>query len=335
MAPGPLSLVVAAGAGGGDASAAMAASAGRLRDEDVKRGDEWAEVFEAFHEKGLEDRVSEYAEAVVALWRHADSLQRQLANVQKACDVILTHATREASRAHLASLTEAARHGVPEGIQDAANRDIEAARQELEAEAAARSATNGQLAHRVGIGSAGASDPTALQLALAPPAQTPPPPLTPPPMPLPPPPPDLSALQQALGVTPSALALASGGTAKPAAPKAPGPSSQSSQSLSDSKNNLYVSGLPPNVDDVMFRKLFQSYGPILSTKVVPEKKYGFVKYALGKDAQAAIDALNNLEFNGTRLNVRPAAMDAGAAQPQIGREMGRAPVSYIEAGTVL
>merc|ERR1712232_1484158 len=95
------------------------------------------------------------------------------------------------------------------------------------------------------------------------------------------------------------------------------------QSL-EAHNNVYVSGLPPGIDDSQFRQLFQKYGPIISTKIVPDKHYGFVKFATSKDATTAIESLHNFQFGGTKLTVRYAVRDGGVvASPAVAFDSSR------------
>jgi len=69
--------------------------------------------------------------------------------------------------------------------------------------------------------------------------------------------------------------------------------------------NLYVSGLPRGITEEQFQELFVGAGGnIVSCKCVPDKRYGFVKYARLSEAQAVIDAMNGYDFQGTTLLVK-------------------------------
>lgn len=93
--------------------------------------------------------------------------------------------------------------------------------------------------------------------------------------------------------------------------------------------NVYVTNLPENLDDVRFRGLFSTYGNIVSTKLIADKKYGFVKFNEVHEAQTAIDALNGYETGGAQLIVRFANNEPGQAQshPSPGGQ-GAAPAGW-------
>eukprot|EP00928_Gymnodinium_smaydae_P038432 TRINITY_DN26518_c0_g1_i1.p1 TRINITY_DN26518_c0_g1~~TRINITY_DN26518_c0_g1_i1.p1 ORF type:complete len:586 (-),score=124.15 TRINITY_DN26518_c0_g1_i1:9-1649(-) len=182
--------------------------------------------------------------------------------------------------------------------------------------------------------------PSGSLLPPVPPALPPPPVLpAPPPLPVPPAPSSVVGLSS---VHPKVLGPKAGSQAPSSArsvAKAQPPS------VAEVHNNVYVSGLPVGIDETMFRQLFLSYGHVLSTKLVPGKHIGFVRFGTAKDAQAAIDALNNFEFKGTRLTLRPAARESGGAaaaamisSPAAAVVMGaagRSTLSQVETGTIL
>jgi len=246
----------------------------KITEEDITRRDQWAQVFTQFMEGDIESRAGEYAEAVVALWKQADSLRRQLSTVQDSCDQLLLTANREALRSHIQGLIVSASMGVPQDILDAARRDVEA-NMPAEPSASSRSpavSTTAPVGNQWG------------------------------------------AVQPKAAFSPIGMPM--------------------SQSQLD-HTNLYVSGLPPGIDDNMFRMLFASYGVITSSKVFPEKCYGFVKFSVPQDAQSAIDALHNFEFNGTRLSVKFADRDSslsGGAVP--GLEQAAAVAAAATFGSV-
>lgn len=74
-------------------------------------------------------------------------------------------------------------------------------------------------------------------------------------------------------------------------------------------SNLFVGNLPAGLDELSFRQLFSQYGAVVSTKVVAEARYGFVKYASVQEAQRVIDMMNGAIINGVQLAVRFANMD--------------------------
>jgi len=76
-------------------------------------------------------------------------------------------------------------------------------------------------------------------------------------------------------------------------------------------SNVYVGCLPAGLNDMTFRQLFDSFGNIISIKVVSDAYYGFVKFSNVHEAQAAIDAMNGFVCNGVHLAVRFANKDRG------------------------
>lgn len=61
--------------------------------------------------------------------------------------------------------------------------------------------------------------------------------------------------------------------------------------------NLYVSGLPPDMDEARMKEMFQKFGNVVSVKLAREariyKQYGFVHYTVPEEAEAAINGMNN------------------------------------------
>jgi len=92
------------------------------------------------------------------------------------------------------------------------------------------------------------------------------------------------------------------------------------------QTNLYIAGLPEGIDEESFKQLFEGSGTIISCKCVPDKKYGFVKYATQAEAEAVVDAMNGFEFNGTALQVR------FASEPTKGGGKGGGKVGGKDAG---
>jgi len=73
-------------------------------------------------------------------------------------------------------------------------------------------------------------------------------------------------------------------------------------------SNLFIGSLPYGCSDLMFRQMFEPFGRVLSMKVVPEKRHGFVKFSCVPEAQMAIDTMNGVNINGTALSVKYASM---------------------------
>merc|ERR1719382_687765 len=69
----------------GDARATNVSDAS-VRDEDQEWQEQWADVFRLMHEGDMQTRGGEYAEAVVALKKNAESLRRQHKTVQSSCE---------------------------------------------------------------------------------------------------------------------------------------------------------------------------------------------------------------------------------------------------------
>jgi splicing factor 1 len=82
-------------------------------------------------------------------------------------------------------------------------------------------------------------------------------------------------------------------------------------------SNLYVKGLPPELDQGTLQQLFQTFGAIESCRIVQDKitglskGYGFVKFSSVQSAQQAIDGLNGSTLGEHSLEVKFADTDAG------------------------
>lgn len=86
--------------------------------------------------------------------------------------------------------------------------------------------------------------------------------------------------------------------------------------------NIYVGNLPYSIHDEDLRELFQQHGNVTSARVVMErdtsrsKGFGFVEMDDDAEANKAIEALNDAEFEGRRLTVNE-------ARPREDRPRGR------------
>ena len=76
--------------------------------------------------------------------------------------------------------------------------------------------------------------------------------------------------------------------------------------------NIFISNLNFRVDDNGLQELFANYGEVISAKVITDKfnhgrskGFGFVEMN-DEDAQKAIEALNQTEFDGKVLTVNEA-----------------------------
>lgn len=77
-------------------------------------------------------------------------------------------------------------------------------------------------------------------------------------------------------------------------------------------NKLYVGGLPYSVTDQQLQELFAQHGTVSSAKVMTDRYtgrsrgFGFVEMATAEDAQKAIAALNETQYEGRALVVNEA-----------------------------
>jgi RNA recognition motif-containing protein len=76
--------------------------------------------------------------------------------------------------------------------------------------------------------------------------------------------------------------------------------------------NIYVGNLPYSVNSEALRTLFEGYGTVDTSSVVSDrftgqsKGFGFVEMSNQAEAQAAIDALNQMNYQGRALVVNEA-----------------------------
>lgn len=93
--------------------------------------------------------------------------------------------------------------------------------------------------------------------------------------------------------------------------------------------NIYVGNLPYRTDDQELRELFESYGTVASARVIMDREtgrskgFGFVEMPDDGEAQAAIEATNELEHAGRNLRVnesrpRPPREGGGGGGPRGG-----------------
>ena len=66
---------------------------------------------------------------------------------------------------------------------------------------------------------------------------------------------------------------------------------------------LYVGNLTYSVNEANLRDLFGTYGDIESVKVIEQKGFAFVEMATSEQAQAAMDGLNETQFEGRTLRI--------------------------------
>ena len=84
-----------------------------------------------------------------------------------------------------------------------------------------------------------------------------------------------------------------------------------------SKGNVFVGNLPPDFPDERLAETFDPYGIVLSAAVARDPdtgarlRYGFVDIATEKAATQAITALDGLEIDGCKLNVKASERKQG------------------------
>jgi RNA recognition motif-containing protein len=100
------------------------------------------------------------------------------------------------------------------------------------------------------------------------------------------------------------------GSAKPAAKAGPGkPSNRAPKKPSGDGIELYVGNLSYDIDDAMLKAEFDSYGTVVSARVIKNKYnnrsrgYGFVEMSNEKEANKAVKATHGKEVLGRKLVV--------------------------------
>jgi hypothetical protein len=66
---------------------------------------------------------------------------------------------------------------------------------------------------------------------------------------------------------------------------------------------LYVGNLTYSVGEDQLRELFSAYGTVASVKVIEQKGFAFVEMGSSEEAQAALDALNQTEYEGRTMHI--------------------------------
>jgi RNA recognition motif-containing protein len=76
--------------------------------------------------------------------------------------------------------------------------------------------------------------------------------------------------------------------------------------------NIYVGNLHYGVTEDELKELFEEYGEVMSVKIITDKYsgrskgYGFVEMSDNKEAQKAIDSLNEADVKGRNIRVNQA-----------------------------
>lgn len=75
------------------------------------------------------------------------------------------------------------------------------------------------------------------------------------------------------------------------------------------ENKLFVGNISWDATDESLGELFAEFGEVTSARIVTDKfsgksrGFGFVEFATGEEASAAVDALNGKEFLGREIAV--------------------------------
>ena len=91
-----------------------------------------------------------------------------------------------------------------------------------------------------------------------------------------------------------------------------------------SKGNVFVGNLPPDFSDERLAEAFDPYGIVLSAVVARDPstgarlRYGFVDIATERAATQAISALDGVEIDGCKLNVKASEKKSGAKKAGAG-----------------
>jgi len=89
--------------------------------------------------------------------------------------------------------------------------------------------------------------------------------------------------------------------------------------------NIFVAKLSPETKGEDLKSLFETYGQVESAKVIYDREtnhskgYGFVEMPDDREAQEAIDGLNDKEFKGSQIVVkiaRPRTEGPGGQGPR-------------------
>ncbi|KAH9909225.1 hypothetical protein F4778DRAFT_220809 [Xylariomycetidae sp. FL2044] len=97
---------------------------------------------------------------------------------------------------------------------------------------------------------------------------------------------------------------------------------------------LFIGGLAWHTEDATLRQKFEEFGPVEEAVVVKDRDtgrsrgFGFVRYTSDADAQKAIAAMNNVEFDGRSIRVDKAS-DTG---PKGGTSFGGRGGGYTPRG---
>ncbi|HOZ29814.1 MAG TPA: RNA-binding protein [Bacteroidales bacterium] len=86
--------------------------------------------------------------------------------------------------------------------------------------------------------------------------------------------------------------------------------------------NLFVANLHPSTKGEDLQKLFSQFGSVISAKVIMDKqtgnskRYGFVEFSNDEEGNAAIEGLNEKEFQGNQIIVKTSQPKAAEQKDQ-------------------
>jgi ELAV like protein 2/3/4 len=86
-------------------------------------------------------------------------------------------------------------------------------------------------------------------------------------------------------------------------------SSSSDNECQQTRNNLIVNYIPPEMSELEFGRMFMAFGPVVSVKLVRDMRtnislgYGFIKFKDQDDAERAVQAMNGLKIGSKDIKV--------------------------------
>ncbi|WAI01699.1 RNA recognition motif domain-containing protein [Methanogenium organophilum] len=66
---------------------------------------------------------------------------------------------------------------------------------------------------------------------------------------------------------------------------------------------MYVGNLTYSVTEAQLRELFEDFGDVKDVRVIERKGFGFVEMGNVEEAEKAMEALNETEFEGRTLRI--------------------------------
>jgi len=103
-------------------------------------------------------------------------------------------------------------------------------------------------------------------------------------------------------------------------------------------SKLFIGGLAWHTDDGTLRQKFEEFGQVEEAVVVKDRDtgrsrgFGFVRFANDADADGAMEAMNNQDFDGRRIRVDKASDRAGGGAPRGGGYGGGGGGGYQRGG---